>query len=166
MDVNLRSALLMTKYSIASLVAARGSIVSIASVAALRAHGGGVAYSASKAALIAMTRDVAIMYGGQGVRANIVAPGHIYTPLVEGMLDAKERETRRRIAPLAIEGDAWDIAAATLFLASDEARFITATCLPVDGGVVEVGPLTAHARASLADQKTTVDGEALSGDVP
>src|SRR5579862_2822616 len=68
MDVNLRSALLMTKYSIASLVAARGSIVSIASVAALRAHGGGVAYSASKAAMIAMTRDVAVMYGERGVR--------------------------------------------------------------------------------------------------
>ena len=150
LDVNLRSAMLMTKHTITSLVAARGAIVNIASVAALRAYGGGVAYSASKAGMIAMTRDVAVMYGGQGVRANVVAPGHIFTPLVEGMLDTRTRETRRKIAPLAIEGDAWDVAAATLFLASDEARFITATCLPVDGGVVEIGPLTAHARMGEA----------------
>jgi NAD(P)-dependent dehydrogenase (short-subunit alcohol dehydrogenase family) len=134
----------MAKHAIAALIAARGSIVSIASIAALRSHGGGVAYSASKAGLIAATRDLAVMYGREGVRANIVAPGHIFTPLVEGMLDEEAREVRRKVAPLGIEGDAWDIAAASLFLASDEARFITGACLPVDGGVVEVGALTAY----------------------
>jgi NAD(P)-dependent dehydrogenase (short-subunit alcohol dehydrogenase family) len=146
LNVNLRSAMLMAKYSIGSLIAARGAIVNIASIAALRAHGGGVAYGASKAALIAMTRELAVMYGSQGVRANVVAPGHIFTPLVEGMLDERGRETRRQIAPLGIEGDAWDVAAAALFLASDEARFITAVCLPVDGGVAEIGALAAHSR--------------------
>ena len=143
-DVNLTSAILMCKHAIPALIATRGSIVNIASVAALRSHGGGVAYSASKAGLIAATRDLAVMYGREGVRANVVAPGHIFTPLVEGMLDHQAREVRRKVAPLGIEGDAWDVAAAALFLASDEARFITATCLPVDGGVVEVAALTAY----------------------
>jgi NAD(P)-dependent dehydrogenase (short-subunit alcohol dehydrogenase family) len=143
-SVNLTSAVLMAKHAIPALIASRGAIVNIASIAALRSHGGGVAYSASKAGLIAATRDLAVMYGRDGVRANVVAPGHIFTPLVEGMLDQAARDTRRRVAPLGIEGDAWDVAAAALFLASDEARFITATCLPVDGGVVEIGALTAH----------------------
>ena len=143
-DVNLKSAVVMSKHAMPALIAARGSIVNIASIAALRAHGGGVAYSASKAGMIAVTRDLAVMYGREGVRANSVAPGHIYTPLVEDMLDEKARDTRRRIAPLGIEGDAWDVAAATLFLASDEARFITGACLPVDGGVSEIAALTAH----------------------
>jgi NAD(P)-dependent dehydrogenase (short-subunit alcohol dehydrogenase family) len=144
LSVNLTSAVLMSKHALPSLISARGNIVSIASVAALRAHGGGVAYSASKAGLIAATRDIAVMYGREGVRANVVAPGHIFTPLVEGMLDHDAREVRRKVAPLGIEGDAWDIAAAALFLASDEARFITATCLPVDGGVAQIAALTAH----------------------
>ncbi len=144
MDINLKSAVLMCKHALPALIAAHGSIVNIASVAALRAHGGGVAYGASKAGMIALTNELAVMYGRDGVRANVVAPGHIFTPLVEGMLDQKARDTRRQIAPLGIEGDAWDIAAATLFLASDEARFITAACLPVDGGVAEIGALSAH----------------------
>lgn len=144
MDINLKSAVLMCKHALPALIAARGSVVNIASVAALRAHGGGVAYGASKAGMIALTNELAVMYGRDGVRANVVAPGHIFTPLVEGMLDQKARDTRRQIAPLGIEGDAWDIAAAALFLASDEARFITAACLPVDGGVAEIGALSAH----------------------
>ena len=61
------------------------------------------------------------------------------------MLDEKARDTRRKIAPLGVEGDAWDVAVGrVLFLASDEARFITAACLPVDGGVSEIAALTAH----------------------
>jgi NAD(P)-dependent dehydrogenase (short-subunit alcohol dehydrogenase family) len=96
---------------------------------------------------------MAVMYGREGVRANVVAPGHIFTPLVEGMLDSQAREVRRKVAPLGIEGDAWDIAAAALFLASDEARFITATCLPVDGGVVEVAALTAYGFIQASEDK-------------
>jgi NAD(P)-dependent dehydrogenase (short-subunit alcohol dehydrogenase family) len=69
------------------------------------------------------------------------------------MLDAQAREVRRRVAPLGIEGDAWEIAAAALFLASDGARFITATCLPVDGGVVEVAALMAHSLIQSPDSQ-------------
>jgi NAD(P)-dependent dehydrogenase (short-subunit alcohol dehydrogenase family) len=84
--------------------------------------------------MIALTNELAVMYGRDGVRANVVAPGHIFTPLVEGALDQQARDTRRQIAPLGIEGDAWDVAAAALFLASDEARFINATDILIDGG--------------------------------
>jgi NAD(P)-dependent dehydrogenase (short-subunit alcohol dehydrogenase family) len=108
----------------------------------LRAHGA-VAYGPSKAALTALSRELAVLYGRDGVRANTIAPGHLFTPLVEQFIDAAGRDRRRRAAPLGIEGDAWDVAAAALFLASDEARFITGVCLPVDGGVNEVAALTA-----------------------
>jgi len=61
-----------------------------------------------------------------------------------GLLGEEAREVRRKVSPLGIEGDAWDVAAATLFLASDEARYITGTLLPVDGGVIAIGPLAAY----------------------
>ena len=141
-DVNLKSAVLMSKHAAPHLVASRGNFVNIASTAGLRAHGG-AAYGPSKAALVALTRELAVMYGRDGVRANSVAPGHLFTPLVEQFVDAPGRRLRRRIAPLGIEGDAWDVAAAALFLASDEARFISGVCLPVDGGVTEVAALVA-----------------------
>ena len=144
MDVNLRAAVLMTRHSIPHLTAAKGAIVNISSVAGLLASGH-AAYGPSKAALISLTREVAMMYGRQGVRANVVAPGHIHTPHAQGAqtLGDELRTMRRKIAPLGIEGDAWDVASAALFLASDEARFITATCLPVDGGAIEILPLAA-----------------------
>jgi len=142
MDVNLKSALLMSRAAMPRLVAARGNVVNIASSAGLRAHGG-AAYGPSKAALIALSRELAVMYGRDGVRANTVAPGHLFTPLVEKFIDEAGRRRRRLVAPLGIEGDAWDVAAAALFLASDEARFITGVCLPVDGGVNEIAALAA-----------------------
>jgi NAD(P)-dependent dehydrogenase (short-subunit alcohol dehydrogenase family) len=143
-DTNLKSAVLMTRALILPMAAAgKGVIVNIASIAALRAHGNGFAYGASKAGMIAFTRDVAVRYGRDGIRANAIAPGHLYTPMVAARLSEEQRRTRRDIAPLGIEGVVWDVAAAALFLASDEARFITGTCLPVDGGVTAVGPLAA-----------------------
>jgi NAD(P)-dependent dehydrogenase (short-subunit alcohol dehydrogenase family) len=69
----------------------------------------------------------------------MVSPTH-----VAGMVDEGMRKLRARIAPLGVEGDAWDVAAAAVFLASDESRFITAVCLPVDGGATEILPMSAH----------------------
>jgi hypothetical protein len=69
----------------------------------------------------------------------MVSPTH-----VAGMVDEGMRKLRARIAPLGGEGDAWDVAAAAVFLASDGSRFITAVCLPVDGGATEILPLSAH----------------------
>ena len=144
MNVNLRGAILVTKYAIPHLIAAKTSaIINIASIAGLLASGG-AAYGPSKAALISLTRELALMYGRSGVRANVICPGHLYTPHVEGIIDEKMRDMRRKIAPLGIEGDAWDVAAASIFLASDEARFVTAVCLPVDGGATAMLPMSGH----------------------
>jgi NAD(P)-dependent dehydrogenase (short-subunit alcohol dehydrogenase family) len=142
-QVNFRSAYLMSRSALPHLVKYHGNVVNIVSTAGLRAHGA-AAYGPSKAALLQFTHEIAVTYGRDGVRANSIAPGHLFTPLVEQHLDAGGRERRRRIAPLGAEGDAWDVALAAVFLASDEARFITAACLPVDGGVTQVAALTAH----------------------
>ena len=147
--LNLDSAVLMTRAAIPHLLAGAGkAVVNIASVAGIRAHGSG-SYGPAKAALIHFTRELAVMYGAEGLRANVVAPGHIMTPLVEKFSAPAAREHRRRIAALsAVEGDAWDVAYATLFLASAEARFVSGVCLPVDGGVTAIGPLAAFERVT------------------
>lgn len=145
LNINLKSVFLMCRFAVPHLIAAGNSaVVNIASVAGLQGYGS-AAYGPSKAGMVQMTRDLAVQYGRKGVRANAVAPGHIFTPMLLGVVGEEMREQRRKIAPLGIEGDAWDIAAASLFLASDEARFITGCCLPVDGGLTEIGPLAAHA---------------------
>lgn len=149
MSVNLGSAFNMIRSSAPHLLAGADqggkSIINIASVAGIRAHGT-AAYGPSKAALIQLTAELAVMYGADGIRANGVAPGHIFTPMVEAHVVGENRRTRRDIAPLGIEGDAWDIAQAALFLAGPESRFITGVTLPVDGGVTQIAPLAAHER--------------------
>lgn len=144
MDINLKSAMLMIRHAVPAMKAAGGgSIVNISSIAGVRAHGS-VAYGPSKAAMAALARDIAVMHGRDGIRANTVAPGHIMTPHAMHVLPPDVRTLRSAIGPLGIEGDAWDIARAVSFLASDEARFITGVLLPVDGGVTEIGPIPAH----------------------
>lgn len=145
-DLNLNSAFLMTRAAIPALLRGRGrAVVNIASVAGLRAHGTG-SYGPAKAAMVQFTRELAVIYGREGLRANAVAPGHIMTPLVEKFASPEARETRRLVAPLEIEGDAWDVAQAALFLAGPESRFITGACLPVDGGVTQIAALAAYER--------------------
>jgi NAD(P)-dependent dehydrogenase (short-subunit alcohol dehydrogenase family) len=107
--------------------------------------GFGTGKAIAKAAMNELSCELAVVYGRQGIRSNTVAPGHILTPLSQGLLGEEARAVRRKVGALGIEGDAWDVAAATLFLASDEARFITGVLIPVDGGVVETGPLAAYA---------------------
>jgi len=142
--VNVKSALLMSGSAIPSMrQRGGGAIVNISSIASLRAYGS-LAYGPSKAAMNSLTAELALIYGPQGIRVNTVAPGHVMTPLAMGLLGESAREQRRKAGPLAIEGDAWDVALAVLFLASDEARFITGVLLPVDGGVIEVGSLAAY----------------------
>jgi NAD(P)-dependent dehydrogenase (short-subunit alcohol dehydrogenase family) len=148
MDINLKSALLMSKAAIPMMTkAGGGSIVNISSIAGLRAHGP-AAYGPSKAAMGALAREIALIHGRDGIRANIIAPGYIPTPIAGNDMPAAIRDRRRRAGPLGIEGDAWDVAQATLFLASDESRFITGALLPVDGGANEVGTLYAYALMS------------------
>lgn len=144
LGVNLKSVVLMTRHAVAPMIAAGGgSIVNISSTAGLRAHGT-AAYGPSKAAIVALSRDLAVMYGRDGIRVNTVAPGHIFTPMVAAGLDDRARTMRRKVAPLGVEGDAWDVASTALFLASDEARFVSGVCIPVDGGVTQVSALTGY----------------------
>jgi NAD(P)-dependent dehydrogenase (short-subunit alcohol dehydrogenase family) len=143
MNVNVTSAMLMCRYAIPAMVnSGGGSIINISSIAGIRAHGS-LAYGPSKAAMAALAREIAVNYGRQGIRANTVAPGHVMTPLAASM-QGEMRAQRRNVGPLGIEGDAWDVALAVRYLASDEARFVTGVHLPVDGGVTEIGPLRAH----------------------
>jgi NAD(P)-dependent dehydrogenase (short-subunit alcohol dehydrogenase family) len=112
-----------------------GSIVNLSSISALRPRGL-TPYTAAKGAVIALTRAMAIDHAAAGIRVNCIAPGPIYTPMVyaDGMAD-EVRERRRAASPLGVEGTGWDVGYAALFLVSDEARYITGTVLPVDGGV-------------------------------
>jgi len=121
-----------------------GAIVNLASIAALRYFGADVAaYAAAKAGLIQFSRVTAVKYAPHNVRINTVIPGLMHTPLVEARL-AGERAggdalkliaARHRQVPMGRMGDGWDVARAVLFLASDEAGYITATELVVDGGL-------------------------------
>jgi NAD(P)-dependent dehydrogenase (short-subunit alcohol dehydrogenase family) len=131
--VNLTGAMLMSKYVLPHMIeAGQGSIVNISSMSALRTMGN-AAYSAAKAGMIALTRDLAYTHGRDGIRANSVAPGFIHTPLgFKG--DPSVRELHRYAGLLGTEGTAWDVAQAVLFLASDDARWITGITIPVDGG--------------------------------
>lgn len=120
-----------------------GSIVNVGSVAALRWIGFPyVAYTATKAAVLAMTQNIALQYAGQGIRANCVLPGLMNTPMIRAPLaasyggDVDEMIAKRdRQSPTGKMGDAWDTAYAALFLASDEARYVNGTHIVVDGGL-------------------------------
>jgi NAD(P)-dependent dehydrogenase (short-subunit alcohol dehydrogenase family) len=144
-DYNLKSVFLTCKYVLPVMEEqGAGAVVNIASTSGLRFTGAAqVAYAATKAGVIQMTRVVAVQYAPKGVRLNCVVPGQLHTPMVEARL-AKQRAggdvealLKQRLAriPLGFMGDGRDTANAALFLASDEARFITGTEIVVDGGM-------------------------------
>src|SRR5688572_7323722 len=140
--INLRGAIMACKHVIPIMRRQRaGAIVIISSLAALENYPL-VAYKATKAALIAFTQQVAIQNAEFGIRANVILPGLIDTPMA---VDTRVRASGRSRAEVAAErdarvplrrkmGTAWDVASAALFLASDEANFITGVALLVDGG--------------------------------
>ncbi|HUE59334.1 MAG TPA: SDR family oxidoreductase [Acidimicrobiales bacterium] len=146
LDVNLRTAYLASKYSVPVMVEqGGGSIVNISSISALRGDGT-LAYSAAKGGMIAMTVEMAYAHGRQGIRVNAIAPGHITTPMVMSVSQPGPRSDymntlRAEAGLLGSPGTGWDVAWAALFLASDEARWITGVTLPVDSGVLGVTPL-------------------------
>ena len=141
--VNQTSVFLTCKHALPALVErGGGAIVNIASVAALRWIGFPyLAYTASKAAVVAMTQNMAVQYAGHGIRVNCILPGLMDTPMIREPLAASYGgdvetmlETRHKQVPVGRMGDGWDTAHAALFLASDEARYITGAQLVVDGG--------------------------------
>lgn len=146
--VNLRGAIMACKQVVPVMRAQRaGAIVMISSIAAIEKYPF-VAYKATKAAMIAFTQQLAIQNAEYGVRANVILPGLMDTPMA---VDTRARASGRPRAEIAAErdkrvplrgrmGTAWDVANAALFLASDEASFITGVALPVDGGgLINIG---------------------------
>jgi len=89
-------------------------------------------------------------HGRQGIRVNCIVPGLVYGPMVAPRMDEALRERRRDASLLGTEGTGWDVAWAAVFLASDEARWITGVALPVDAGLLVMSPVT---NARLAQQK-------------
>lgn len=144
MNVNLKSAFLCCK-EVLPLMEAQGggSVVNVSSIAGLRYVGKPqVAYAAAKAALMQMTATTGVLYAARGVRLNSVVPGLVFTPLVKRLADKYAQGDfegfvahRHNQVPMGRMGDAWDVAHAALFLASDESRYITAQQLVVDGGI-------------------------------
>jgi NAD(P)-dependent dehydrogenase (short-subunit alcohol dehydrogenase family) len=117
-----------------------GSIINIASVDGICASMiPGIPYTAAKGGMIAATRAMAVHHGRDNIRVNCIAPGLLYTSMVEAVGE-KVREIRRKLPPLGTEGTAEDVAMAALFLASEESRWITGVLLPVDAGLMAAGP--------------------------
>jgi NAD(P)-dependent dehydrogenase (short-subunit alcohol dehydrogenase family) len=140
MAVNVRAPFLLCKYAIPHMIrSGGGSIVNVSSAVSLVGDNLRTAYACSKAALNALTRQVAISYGRQGVRCNVVLPGAILT---RNFLRAGPEATRRFEAatPVPRLGTPDDVAAAILYLASDDAAFVTGQELRVDGGLLSHGP--------------------------
>jgi NAD(P)-dependent dehydrogenase (short-subunit alcohol dehydrogenase family) len=143
LDLNVTGAFLACKFVIPLMLAQkRGVITNISSVAAIRYTGYPYAsYYAAKGAVNQFTVGLAIQYARDGIRANAIMPGMMDTPLIykqiSGQYATQEEmvQARHEATPMGRMGTGWDIANAAVFLASDEANYITGVCLPVDGGL-------------------------------
>ena len=137
-DINLLGSFLVAKHVLPGMVARRsGSVVHLASVEGLEGLSGSLAYNASKGGVVLMTRNMAIDYAQDGIRVNCLCPGLIETPLVAGLLApelAHVREQMRSWHAMQRLGRPEEVAACALFLASDDASFVTGHALVVDGG--------------------------------
>ena len=140
--VNLKSMILASGAAIPKMIeTGGGSIINISSIAGLRAHSQ-TPYTTTKSAVIGLTYSMAADHGKDNVRVNCIAPGLLYTPMTAPRMDDAMRDNRRIAAPLGTEGTAWDVAHAAVFLASDEARWVTGVVLPVDAGLTITSPVT------------------------
>jgi NAD(P)-dependent dehydrogenase (short-subunit alcohol dehydrogenase family) len=138
MDVNLKGVFLGCKYGIPALLrAGGGAIVNTASfVAVMGAATAQIAYTASKGGVLAMTREIAVAYARQGIRANALCPGPVNTPLLEELLADPAARARRLVhVPMGRLAEADEVARAALFLASEDAAYVNGTTFLVDGGI-------------------------------
>jgi NAD(P)-dependent dehydrogenase (short-subunit alcohol dehydrogenase family) len=155
LDVNLTGTFLCAKHAIAHMLqqdvvdGERGSVVTVASVEGLEGTAGGSSYNASKGAVVVLTKNMAIDYGRAGIRVNAICPGFIDTPMFRAVMGSDHmtqfRDEYRDDHMLGRFGRPEEIAAAALFLASDDASFVTGVALPVDGGYL------AGTRTGLSD---------------
>jgi NAD(P)-dependent dehydrogenase (short-subunit alcohol dehydrogenase family) len=143
MDINVKGVLLGCKHAIPVMLdsaASSGRASSIINVASFVAHMGAatpqVAYTASKGAVLAMTREIAVIYARKGLRANALCPGPIMTPLLAKFLSDDAKRNRRLVhIPMGRFGEPAEIANGALFLASDESSWMTGQSLIIDGGI-------------------------------
>jgi NAD(P)-dependent dehydrogenase (short-subunit alcohol dehydrogenase family) len=137
-DINLKGVFLGCKYGIPAMLASGGgSIINTASfVAVVGAATSQIAYTASKGGVLAMTREIAVEYARQGIRANALCPGPVNTPLLAEFLSDPEVRARRMVhVPMGRLAEASEIARAALFLASSESSYVTGSTFMVDGGL-------------------------------
>lgn len=133
MAVNVRGAFLVSKYALPALRRARGSILHLSSGVATTGLKNRAAYTASKGAILSLTRNMALDYAADGVRVNCLCPGFVNTPLLATM-PAERRARLTALHPLGRMGEPEDIAHMALFLMSDQASWITGQAIAVDGG--------------------------------
>jgi NAD(P)-dependent dehydrogenase (short-subunit alcohol dehydrogenase family) len=138
LDVNLKGTFLVCKHVLHGMLERRsGSIVNIASIEGLEGFEGGSAYNASKGGVVLLTRNLAIDYGRRGIRVNCLCPGLIETAMTSAVFQPGMEKMRSRFVDahqLGRTGQPAEVAAAALFLASDDASFVTGHALVVDGG--------------------------------
>jgi NAD(P)-dependent dehydrogenase (short-subunit alcohol dehydrogenase family) len=138
-DVNVRSVFLCCKHGIPHLIdAGGGSVINTASfVAVMGAAVSQISYTASKGAVLALSRELGVEFARQGVRVNALCPGPVNTPLLRELFSKDPEKAARRLVhiPAGRFGEVEEIANAALFLASDESSFVTATAFMVDGGL-------------------------------
>ena len=135
-SINLMSVINMSRYAVPQMMSGGGgSIINVSSVTALRpkTRSSSAPYTVNKSAVVGLTRAMAVDHAADNIRVNCIMPGLMWTPRVASGSTGM-RETRRTSTPLPVEGQSWDIGWAALYLASDEARFVTGIVLPVDGG--------------------------------
>ena len=134
MALNLKSMVLTSKHAIPRMIeSGGGSIINISSISGVRS-GKDPVYTASKAGVIGLTLSMAGDHGREGIRVNAIAPGPVYTPMVAWRLSDEQRVYRKNTTALGTEGTPWDVGWAAVFLASDEAKWVTGSVLTVDGG--------------------------------
>lgn len=136
-QINLRSMVMAAQAVVPYMeLAGGGSIINLSSIAAVRVYPAtATAYTTSKAAVLGLTVTLAGQLGERRIRVNAIAPGQVYTPLVADRLTSESRRARATLGVIKEEGTAWDVASASVFLASDESRWITAQTLHVDAGL-------------------------------
>ena len=130
-NINLKSAFLLTNLVLPGMISqGNGSIINISSVAGLVAGKGGAAYTASKHGLIGYTKHLASVYASQGIKVNAICPGTIVTPLTKDILENIPVDN----IPARRFGQQEEVAELAVFLASDQAKFMNGTAIPIDGG--------------------------------